>query len=75
MSARVSDSVMDNLLVSYQTILVGYLMTTDITTVLFIVVMKNAVMDFHNYVRCSLILEIVTVEYVNLINAGDGLII
>ena len=59
---------------SYQTILVGYLMTTDITTVLFIVVMKNAVMDFHNSVRCSLILEIVTNGYVNLINAGDGLI-
>ena len=74
MSARVSDSVMDNLLVSYQTILVGYLMTTDVTTV-FIVVMKIAAMDFHNFVRCSLILEIVTGEYVNLINAGDGLII
>ena len=48
-------------------------MAADITTVLFIVVMGIAVLNFHDYIRCSLILEIVTGEYVCLINADDGL--
>ena len=50
-------------------------MATDITTVHFLVVMDIALMYFHNSVRCSLILEIITGEYVFLTNAGDGLII
>ena len=49
-------------------------MTTDITAVLFIIVMEIAVMNFHTSVRCSLILEMVTGRYVYLVNAGDGLI-
>ena len=50
-------------------------MVKDIATVPFIVVMAIAVMHFHNSIECSLILEIVTGENVNLISAGDGLII
>ena len=49
-------------------------MTTDTTAVLFIIVKEIATMNFHNYVRYSLILAMVTDRYVYLINAGDGLI-
>ena len=68
---------MYNLLMPSQTSLVRYLMTTNITTVLLIVVMEIAVLYFHNSGRCCLILEIVTVtgEYVYLITAVIGLII
>ena len=50
-------------------------MPTDTTAVLFIIVMESATMNFHNYVRYSLILAMVTGRYVYLINASDGLII
>ena len=68
---------MHNPFMPYQTVHVRYPMITNITTVFFIVVMGIAVMYFHNFGRCCLILEIVVVtgEYVYLINGIDGLII
>ena len=47
-------------------------MATDITTELFIVVMKFVVNNFHDSVLYSLILS---GKYLYLVKAGDGLII
>ena len=66
LSARVSDSIMYNLLMCCQIVLVWYLMTTDITTVLFIVRIVIALYS-HNSVRCSLILEICNMLILSLV--------
>ena len=70
--ARVSDSFMYSLLMDYQITLFRFLMATDITAVLFILVIEFVVNNFHNFVRYSLI---ASSEYVYLIDATDGLII
>ena len=51
-------------------------MAANITTKLFLVIeIEIAAIYFHNSIRCSLILEMVTGKNVYLIDAGDGLII
>ena len=74
LATSIFGSFMNNLLMTYQPFLLWYLMTTDITSVLLIVIIEIAAMCFHNSVRCSLVLEKVTGECVYLINAITGLI-
>ena len=75
MPASVIYSILYNLLVSCQTFLLQGLITTDITTIPFIFIMKGSFMNLHDFRRCDLKIAYVTGKRVNLINAVERLII